>query len=146
MGVAVVACGGVDEVAAELLSDAGQVVTDAGQVIADAGAWLDSKGDASAQQDAAVMPRHIESTCPVQSVDGAQTRRYATFDVDADDVAQIWACDNPQDHEPCDPSYDKPCTGDAIPKPECRTWSGFTAGGKLWVACNAYARVRVTLR
>lgn len=145
-----VACGSDLEVADELVADAGLLVHDAGQALVDAGAAMadaDIAPVADAQQ--APVARAREAACSIERValkaDGSplQTDRFASFDVDADEVRQAWMCDPVVNDKACPGSS---CTGAEVPKPECHVAPGtWTAGGKVWVSCGNYRRARLVL-
>lgn len=145
-----VACGVDADIADELVADAGQVVVDAGNALVDAGTAMgdaDIAPVADAQQ--APVARVRESSCNISrdtiTADGkvARTEKFASFELDADEVRQVWLCDGPAITTTCQGAS---CTGAVIPRPDCITSQGFTAGSSLWVQCTGdYKRARVVL-
>jgi hypothetical protein len=145
-----------EEIAEQVLHDAGQILQDAGQALADASVALSDSGTASAQQDSGAQPvsKVLESSCDqVRSATGGQygtssnVQHFARFSAALEDVRSAWLCDSP-DRSPLDcPSGDGvTCSGAQPPKMRCTTASVMEGtDGSLWLLCGSAPTARLVL-
>jgi hypothetical protein len=151
LALALVACGSLEDSAAELLADAGETLQDAAIALQDAAASLADAGKADAQvadASAPAGPRTTSAACDhtlTVTVSGvANSRKFARVRARRDALQSAWVCERATPALAC--PQGATCSGTTNEAACQQAIDVYEVGGELWIGCYDYTRAEVVTR